>query len=447
MTKKNISKFRMLTSIAVAAVMAFALVLPTAAYPWSTGEGPGNEAKSAITKKFDMPKGTTTPEALFTFVFVPQTIDDEPYDDGAKNMPQVGPITIPFSAADDLPGSDAVILVNKNDKSVLKESTDLAAGVQWPGVGVYVYTVSELDSGIIIPTDAINAKTHYSEAEYTVEFWVDEDENGVLFVKYVNAITIKDYIDVFYPGDTEYEKVDPTPDRWDEEVTEKIEDGFSGIIFTNTFWKSTGGGTTNPNKVAFQVTKTVTGLGSNKERDEYFTFNVTLFRPTLIEDVQEYTAYVLGANNQIVKSTANHPDTDSEGFFKVESDSLFTVKLKHGEKLMFVDLHVGARVEVEEAAHTRFIPSYEHNFDEGAYAKATDAGTAWGFPRIGSDDKGPHYLPEGNDTKADFINTLKNATPMGLDVDDLPYVVLIGVAVAGLAGFIVFKSRKKTENA
>jgi len=47
---------------------------------------------------------------------------------------------------------------------------------------------------------------------------------------------------------------------------------------------------------------------------------------------------------------------------------------------------------------------------------------------------------------AEFTNTYDMVAPTGISVNDLPYVVLIGIAVAALVGFIIFKSRKREEN-
>ena len=446
------SKFRRLTGIAVATLMCLSMMVPAMAeeqpYVGPEGSSALNQAQSVITKKLDMHKDVTTPTATYTFTFTPKTIDGEDYDPIEKNMPPVGPITVSFSALDD--ADDNVKKHFEGDtKSVIKETPKITATTIWPDVGIYVYEVHEEDGGVTLV--GLPEKTGYknSEARYKFEFWVDRDSTGALYVKYVNVLTIEKYIDVFYPGHEGGEKVDPTPDRWDKELQQDIEDAFSGVIFTNDYWKSDGGGTEKPGEAPFKLSKDITGLGSDTMKDVYFKFVITATKPSMVPDTPTvfYKAYVLDADGEVVKTNANHPDTDSEGYFTVESGTEFEVDLKHGETLVFIDLHVGTLVEVEEQYNKDFIPTYKHNFSGSDETfKATEA-IAWGFPRetgATNDDPGPHYIKENNVNKAEFLNYRINATPTGLDVDDLPYVVLISLAIAGLVGFALVKLRKRT---
>jgi len=454
-TKKGNTLFKVLTSLAIVALMSVSMVLPALAddppYVGPIGESSKKPAPSAITKIFEMAVGTTTPNATFEFIFTPYSYDGTLYNDTTKEpeMPGIGPVEIKYSALTD---SEAIILADGDSRILIKESEDLTAKIEWPDVGIYTYIVHELEDGVTLVGLPEKTGADYSKAVYTIEFWVDVDSEGEYFVKYVNAKISKTLteIDVFYPGEAAGEKVDPTPDKWDKVPIEDIdiETHFSGIIFTNTYRKSDGGGTTDPDKTALQLTKKVVGLGSNTLRDVYFNFEVTVSQPSVVTEAQTYKAYVLGADGEVVKTNSNGQTVDSEGYFEIDAGTPFTVKLKHDEKLMFVDLHVGAKVEVEEQLNgdDRFIPSYTHNFD-GKISENFDGKTAgidWGFPREPG-DKGPHYIPELNGTKVDYTNTRTNATPTGLDVNDLPYIVLIGLAAAGLAAFVVMKSRKRTE--
>ena len=456
MTRTKNYLFKTLISVAVVALMSISMILPAFAdddvYLGETGTGPASPARSVITKIFDMPVGTTVPESIFTFEFTKMSFDGDDYDDGTKKpeMPDLGAKII--YTADDIKDKDVAKITEGDTVRYVKISEDLTKDVIWPAVGIYVYTIHETQTGVTL--DGLTGKTgaYYSKAVYNIEIWVDEDDNGVKYVKYVNPRISKttEEIDVYYPGTDGGKKVKPQPGEWgkDEITTEDVIENFSGIIFTNSYWKSDGDEGT-----VFQVTKEVTGLGSSRYRNEYFSFKVTVTQPSVVvleeNEVLKYTAYVVGADGGIVKTDANHPDTnETTGYFEVTAGTVFTVKLKHNEKLMFTDLHVGATVKVEEQLEDddNFIPSYKHNFFNETLSEKFDGkvvGINWGFPN--DEDEGPHYLPEGNDTKADFTNTLKNTTPTGLDVDDLPYIVLIGVAAAGLAAFVVMKSRKRTK--
>jgi hypothetical protein len=55
---------------------------------------------------------------------------------------------------------------------------------------------------------------------------------------------------------------------------------------------------------------------------------------------------------------------------------------------------------------------------------------------------GNHFLKEKID-RADFANKYKTVTPTGIAVNDLPYIVMIALAISGLAAFVALKSRQR----
>ena len=211
-----------------------------------------------------------------------------------------------------------------------------------------------------------------------------------------------------------------------------------------------GGGTKDPTVTALEIKKLITGNGSVKTK--YFSFNVKVKQPSIIAltPPQVYKAYVLNAAGDIVTSTANYASlkTDANGKDYIEFTSgvrLQDINLTNEQRLAFADLHVGATVEAEEAAADGYIPKYQRTFaGTGEFTGAEN--TSWGFPReTGTEpDAGPHYLEDGNNNIATFTNTRAGATPTGIAVDDLPYIVLAGVAIAGLIGLVIAKTRKKS---
>ncbi|MCL2046178.1 MAG: hypothetical protein FWG88_07315 [Oscillospiraceae bacterium] len=457
MKKKRDNNHKKISCIALALIIAIGLLSPVlkqsaSASSYSVGTDALNPAPSAITKIFKMPTGTTTPTASFRFIFQPIGINELTDPATIATMPPISDKLINFSAADDISGSGVSIFTSGDVKSVVKESSDLSSDplIVWPGVGVYKYYVSETQvSHTSIPglSTMENADAVYSQARYIVEFWVDLDSSSQLFVKYVNAITVAGFIDEYYPGDPGGSKVDPTPgeDRTNPYVT--IEDGFSQLIFTNRFWKSDGTGPDTPDVNALEITKSIDGMDDDPLRfDRYFTFTIKVTQPSLISATQSYKAYVLNASGVKVISNDNYPGIPVDGLIEFVSGTEEVVKLKHGERLAFVDLHIGSRVEVMEAADALYRPSYQRTF-AGTSVFVGTAGASWGFPRAATPvDAAPHYLPEGNGNKANFINTRVNATPTGVKVDDLPYVLLLGLAPTSLAGYIIVKARKKTRD-
>ena len=453
MTRKSHNKLKHTASIALAMLVSICLLLPALtqsakATSYSVGTDALNPAPSAITKILKMSTETTTPTASFKFVFEPIGINEKTDSATLATMPLIGDKFISFSAADDITGSGTAIFTSGDVKSVVKESSDLNdPAIVWPGVGVYKYYVSETQSGhTSIPglSTMENAGAAFSTAKYIVEFWVDLDSTNTLFIKFVNAITVPGFIDEYYPGDPGGQKVDPTPGEYRTNPYDTIADGFSQLIFTNRFWKSDGKGPTDPTINALEITKKIDGMDDDPARfDRYFNYTIKVVQPSVVEGAQTYKAYVLDESGTKVISVNNFPGIAVDGLIEFPSTANVAVSLKHGERLAFVDLHVGALVEVLEAADALYKPSYQRTFaGTGVFTGA--AGAPWGFPRdISPVDAAPHYIPEGNGNRVDFTNTRTNATPTGLDVDDLPYVLLLSLALSSLGGYVTIKTRKK----
>jgi len=471
-TKKRNNTFRLLTSIAIVMLMSVSMILPGLAAP---GEGykyseslvPGEDAKSAITKLYKVPYDTENPAAVFTFNFEAVGFDG---GDNTSGMPGIPSQSISYDVDDQI----AHVFVEKEEgveatTILVKESDDLLGGtpkVEWNlGAGVYTYILSESQSGIVLPL-AEKEGYDYSKAKYEVEFWVfeydikDNDGNVTgtgLYVRYVNAKLIAGSYDEYYEGKPGDGKVDPTPGEFWTNKYNDIKDGFSQLIFTNKYWMSDGDSENpDPDKSVLDITKTINGYEANK--DLYFEFEVMVTQPsiiplqkedpnnpgTMISNIQVYKAYIVGADNKIVLDTKGNngviSGTDDDGdYFLLTSGIVKEINLTDGQKLIFVDLHIGSKVAVEEKANSDYTPKYERTFAVPGTYKGV-ANTVWGFPRSG--DAGPHFLPKGNNNEVNYTNTRVGTTPTGLAVDDLPYIILIGLAAASLAGIIVVKLRK-----
>jgi len=460
-----------ITSIALAAALGFSMMIPVFADTtpvYSQGTDATHPAEASITKVFKMPIYTDTPASTFTFTFTKvgmvESTDEithkDTIDTSTKDgMPAINSVSVDFGAGVDPANSTNIpasgTFFDADTKSVVKETANFLNGktsADWVnGEGIYRYTVSETGSGITAPGSSTTPPTEwttYSGAEYEIDIWVEKDVDDNLYVKYVCAKTVADYIDEYYEGDPGGSKVDPTPGGSNSTPGNSITDGFSQVIFTNKYWKTTGGGEDDHSKSALDISKTVTGNGA--DRNKYFFFDIKVTQPSLIPEApgtEIYKAYIM-AGNTIVNSTDNYAGykTDSKGkdYIEFTSGQTVTVKLKDGEKLAFADLHVGANVEVEEAAVATYVPKYERSFPEDAVSTADNDNTLWGFPRDPG-DTGKHYTIDGtNANTVKFTNTRTGVTPTGIEVNDLPYFVMIGVALAGLLVFIAFKARRRS---
>jgi len=445
MSGKHNSTVKLILCIALAAMMLFSVALPVLAY--SSGD-PSKPADAAITKRLKMPINTGIPaDAIFTFTF--KAVGKDGGTD-VTGMPAIPPVAADLT-------SGAWTYTDPVDGGVyyaVKETPDFISGITtpFPGPGIYTYRVSETANCINI-SDGTKEGAIYSSTQYDIELWVDEDEDnpGVYYVKFVDAKTVKGFIDEYYPGDPGGSKVDPTPGGSKQVDKTTIEDDFSQVIFTNSYWKSGGGGTEYPEQTALEIVKVITGNGANLT--DRFSFDVTVIQPSVIDPAtpaQTYQVCVMNTAGQLITSATHYTGTiNGNGFFTVTSGVKFTVSLTNGERLAFVDLHVGSSVQVEEAATANYKAKYERTFEGTTVFTAPDKNTAWGFPRTAgtSPDAGPHYIRDGAGANiATFTNMRTGATPTGVRVDDLPYIVLIGAAIAGLATYAAVKARKGAKN-
>ena len=292
-------------------------------------------------------------------------------------------------------------------------------------------------------TDPTKEGIFYSEAQYYIEVYVEyDDKSGTYFVKYVNGLVIKQWTDEWYDDDNfddEY-KLNPDPNGKHEiSGQDTIGDDFSQLVFTNRYWKTTGGGEQDPTKSAFSIKKLVTG--NNADHSQLFDFYITVTTPEAAAGKVSgiYKAFIMDASGPIGNAI----------IFNSGVTNINPVQLKHDQWLAFVDLEVGAKVEVEEKGHADYRPAYERTFAGTTQYIAPSRGEDWGFPRTSNDpDAGPHFTEEGtgeNFNLVTYTNTFRPTAPTGIIVDELPYIILIGAAAAGLILFIALKMRKKGE--
>jgi len=281
-----------------------------------------------------------------------------------------------------------------------------------------------------------------SPAEYDLYVYVRADETtGELYVWGVGALII---VEDTEDGGNEGEKVDPRP----QDPTTSGD--YSHMIFTNTYVKNNGG--TNPGDTVLALSKKVTGDMANTQ-DLYFAFSVEVTRAATVSGnagTPVYKAYVYEGNNLVTdlsENTAagNIASDGTNNYIKFPSGGTVTVNLKHDQWLSFIDLEVGATVTVTEAGTANYKPSYIHTFGPtGGSQTAADYGDPLGFPN--GSDAGPHYIEESTSSapnRADFTNARQSITLTGVNVDDLPYLILAGTAVLALIGFVVLKVHKR----
>lgn len=405
--KRNKRAIRSLLTMVLAVVMCTGLIVPTFAAGNAIEGTEGTPAQTVVAKTLQMPAGTTTPTADFEFVFTKVSVDGDGGQDALLTIPTISNKTISYTSAD-------AGTIAGDVKTVTKDTASLFTGVTFPHAGVYVYTVEETGNTYTI-TDQNRESMTYSEAKYQITVYVKNGASNL----YVSAIAV--VVDA------------------EDNATQTIGDKVAKLQFTNTYLKSTGGvDPTNTANHTLAISKEV--VGDFGDRSKYFTYEITAIAPTLVTVPTTYKAYVLDASNAVVTSTDNaaagNIDTDAAGkaFIKMTAGTQESIKLKHGQKLVFSDLHVGASYIANEKAVADYVPSI----------RVTENGVASDIPNPTPNidfTTGSKVIGESANSAA-FTNTYQEISITGLSLDNLPLVVILVMAAGAFVAFIIVKSHK-----
>ena len=456
MTKKFSIIAKIISRTALAAIMVFSMAMPAlAAGTFAQGSSAADPATAAVTKVFKIPVNTTAPEATFTFSISPEGVNGNSDTTGMPTLGANGSVTISFAQG------QAATFTDSGTQYLVAQSADILGnlaedGTAWAaGAGVYKYLVKEVrGSGIVHGSNPdVQEFDYYSEAEYEIEIWVEEDGNGILFPMYIVAYYIAGSPDEYYPGTPGDGKIDPTPGTTVPGTPEEIGEKYSQVIFTNRYWKTNGPINPNPDKTSLEITKQVTG--NNPDYTAYYKFNVTVFTPDVVGAAgKTYNAYIVDKDgNYVALGSGGNPNAASgtssapaANYITFTSGAEGTVYLKHGDRLVFFDLEVGAEVQAFETVENNARVKYSHTFGaEGEFIMPVGTTGKWGFPR-NPGDIGPHYTIEGAGANiATFFNNMTGNPPTGISVDNLPFIVMIGAVIAGLAAFVIVKARRKAD--
>jgi hypothetical protein len=217
------------------------------------------------------------------------------------------------------------------------------------------------------------------------------------------------------------------------------------MIFTNKFLRHGGGGP-QPSDGRFRVSKAVAGLGSSSAL--YFNFQITIQKPS-ISTKTNYRVYVFDsptANTplnytQLQSNVQNTSLISSAGYINCPIATQTTFMLKHGQYLSFSDIDAGATYVINELGTQYYRPSYA--LMKGGISAGTQTALNYG-DGLSTPTSPPMTVTisptQGQWTdSAAFTNTRDPITPTGIAVDDMPYVALIVIAMASLAGYLFFR--------
>ena len=399
--------FKKLVTASIAAVTALSVFrgVPTfaddndVATAKATGE---TSAKVSINKVLNIAEGITTPEATFTFTFTPKTgtsSNGAPYETIDSSNGQITDKNVSYS------GTDVLATGQTNIK---KDTGDIFREVNYTHAGEYVYTVAEKQN--------VGWKVIQKNGS-PIDFMTYDNRNYEMHVIVKNKTTGGTYISSVY-----FKQVSPS-------VNGKVKPSESGTtykydLFTNIYRKNAGKITdpnepnpnkpnvskVDPNAKSLVIKKVVSGATADKSKD--FTFKLTFTKAST-----ETSQSITGKIGETSKTFVYGQET--------------TITLRHDQSLVFDTIPAGTRYKLVETGSQGYTASAAYKENGASKNQAGTVSTNFTQDSILIGEK-----PNDNT----ITNSLPDVTPTGLLIDNLPFILMIGL---GLAGFVVLSKKRR----
>jgi len=186
--------------------------------------------------------------------------------------------------------------------------------------------------------------------------------------------------------------------------------------FTNKYTENTDENNSDKNPSNLTITKTVTGAQGDKSKDFTFTVTFTIPKGTILPK-DKTAADVLNE----IKATATDGATIKTQGQAVDGATTrtFTFTAKDAKSVTFTNILVGTTYKVEEA-----------EANKGGYK------TTWAAVSNGTSETKQDGILVGEKTNTGTMTNAKEDTVVtGLIVNNAPFIVMIGVAAAGVAAY------------
>lgn len=404
--KHKTTKFlRPFLALAFALCLGLGTALSALAAP-VVGGTEGSHAKITLTKTLRLSSNLGIPTASFSYSLTPVDIDGDTTQTGA--MPAITIADVAFSTG--MTPNSTALNVNSYNKASAQFPADT---VVFPKAGVYTYHLAET-SGTY--TAATGETMTYDPVTYLIKLYV-KNGTSACYVYGIEAWTVD-------TNGHAVGKVDVTPTD-------------SELVFVSNFSKVTDASN------ALFLSKEVSSAYADQTK--YFSFNVKVTAPASAPTAT-YKAYVLDASNAVVTAAANYSGSiDNDGSISITSDTDYTIKLKHGQRLQFGELPIGAYYEMTEAA----TPNYKATVKlyQGSTTPTSFTGSNFNVAVSTNEANNGNAAMVALNAQngADFINAYNDAniTPTGIIINNLPYFLLLTVAVGALVLFVTVKARKR----
>ena len=244
---------------------------------------------------------------------------------------------------------------------------------------------------------------HAGEYVYTVKETV-ETATGVEYS--TDTYTLRVYVK---NGDDGLEIRNMTAEKGTSDGTEGNK--VSEMKFTNTYRKD----------ASLEITKVTTGELADKTKDFDFTITIT--------------------PSQTEKNSTSYKGKIGEKEVTVNANQETTFQLHDGETLRFDSLPAGTRyVVTEQAATDGYTPSV--TVVENGTTTVTDKEASSETDGISSADAQATNLVGEDTNKVTFTNTYKEVPLTGIFMNNLPFVIVIGIAVLALGALAILKKQR-----
>ena len=403
--KKTFLKKLVTASIAAVTALSVFRGVPTfaddndVATAKATGE---TSAKVSINKVLNIAEGITTPEATFTFTFTPKTgtsSNGAPYETIDSSNGQITDKNVSYSGTD---------VLATGQTSIKKDTGDIFREVNYTHAGEYVYTVAEKQN---VGWNVIQKNGS------PIDFMTYDNRNYEMHVIVKNKTTGGTYISSVY-----FKQVSPS-------VNGKVKPSESGTtykydLFTNIYRKNAGKITdpnepnpnkpnvskVDPNAKSLVIKKVVSGATADKSKD--FTFKLTFTKAST-----ETSQSITGKIGETSKTFVYGQET--------------TITLRHDQSLVFDTIPAGTRYKLVETGSQGYTASAAYKENGASKNQAGTVSTNFTQDSILIGEK-----PNDNT----ITNSLPDVTPTGLLIDNLPFILMIGL---GLAGFVVLSKKRR----
>ncbi len=347
-------------------------------------------------------EGITTPEATFTFTFTPKTgtsSNGAPYETIDSSNGQITDKNVSYSGTD---------VLATGQTSIKKETGDIFREVNYTHAGEYVYTVAEKQN--------VGWKVIQKNGS-PIDFMTYDNRNYEMHVIVKNKTTGGTYISSVY-----FKQVSPS-------VNGKVKPSESGTtykydLFTNIYRKNAGKITdpnepnpnkpnvskVDPNAKSLVIKKVVSGATADKSKD--FTFKLTFTKAST-----ETSQSITGKIGETSKTFVYGQET--------------TITLRHDQSLVFDTIPAGTRYKLVETGSQGYTASVAYKENGASKNQAGTVSTNFTQDSILIGEK-----PNDNT----ITNSLPDVTPTGLLIDNLPFILMIGL---GLAGFVVLSKKRR----